>query len=414
MSDSILTHVYPNGLVLLGEPMPWLRSAAFTFLVPAGCARDPIGQEGLASFTCEMVLRGAGARDNRELTTALDNLGVDRYETVGESHLRMGGATLAENLMPAMDLYADILLRPHLPGDELEAGRLVMLQELHGVEDDPAQKVMIELRRRYYPVPWGRPSQGTQESIEAATLDQVCRFFGDHYRPNGTILGVAGRFEWESLKQCVGALFADWKPRQAGMVPEQAAGPRCAHIDAPLNQTQIGVAYSTVPYAHPDYLQAWSAVGVLSGGTSTRPFLEVREKRGLCYTVYASYHTLRDRAGVFCYAGTGTDRAQETLDVLLHELVRLGKGIDGCELQRLKARSKSTLVMQQESSAARSTSIARDWYLLGRARTLDEVAGLIDGLTCESINRYLAAHPPGAFTIVTLGPRELEVPVGVS
>ncbi|MEX0978312.1 MAG: insulinase family protein, partial [Pirellulales bacterium] len=165
---------------------------------------------------------------------------------------------------------------------------------------------------------------------------------------------------------------------------------------------------------HPDYFQAWGAVGVLSGGTSARLFIEVREKRGLCYSVYATMHTLLDRGCVLCYAGTSAERAQETLDVLLSELVRLAEGVEAGELNRLKARMKSSLIMQQESSTARSGAIARDWYHLGRVRTMDELSRLLDELSCQSINAYLAAHPPGDFTIVTLGPQPLEVPRGVS
>lgn len=169
-----------------------------------------------------------------------------------------------------------------------------------------------------------------------------------------------------------------------------------------------------MPYRDPDYFQASGAVGVLSGGMSSRLFSEVREKRGLCYSVYASYHTLKDRAAVLCYAGTSADRAQESLDVTLGELTRLAEGIRPEELERLKARVKSNLIMQQESSSARSSAIARDWYHLGRVRTLDEVSSLVDGLSCQSINDYLAAHPPGDFTIITVGPQALEAPLGIS
>ena len=176
-------------------------------------------------------------------------------------------------------------------------------------------------------------------------------------------------------------------------------------------QTHIGIAYPSVPYRHPDYFQAWGAVGALGGGMSSRLFTEVRERRGLCYSVYAGYHTLRDRAAVFCYAGSTAQRAQETLDVTLGELRRLAQGIEPGELKRLKARIKTDLVMQQESSFSRSSSIAREWYHIGRARTLDELEQIVDGLTCEGINDYLAKHPPGPFTIVTVGPDELRVQV---
>ena len=142
---------------------------------------------------------------------------------------------------------------------------------------------------------------------------------------------------------------------------------------------------------------------------SSRLFTEVRERRGLCYSVYASYHTLLDRAGVFCYAGTSAQRAQETLDVTLGELRRLARGIEPAELGRLKARIKTELVMQQESSFARASSIGREWYHIGRARTFEELGRIIDDLTCDDINDYLAANPPGEFTIVTVGPAELRV-----
>jgi predicted Zn-dependent peptidase len=180
------------------------------------------------------------------------------------------------------------------------------------------------------------------------------------------------------------------------------------------SQTHIGIAFDSVPYPHPDYYLARGAIGVLSDGMSSRLFTEVREKRGLCYTVYASCHSLRDRGSVLCYSGTTTDRAQETIDVILAELKRLSLGVEVDELDRLKARIKSTLIMQQESSPSRSGSIAADWYFLGRIQTLQELRQIIDGLTCERINRYLADHPPSNFSIVTVGEKPLEVPRGVS
>jgi len=413
VTEAILSHTFPNGLVLVGEPMTWLQSAAFTFLVPAGCVFDPPERSGLGTFTCEMALRGSGQRDSRQFTLDLDNLGVERSESVSNAHMSFSGATISENLPAALAIYADVLRRPHLPAEQLEACRLVVLQELRAVEDEPAQKVMIELRRHHYPEPWGRPAQGEQKALEEITLADIRPFFEQRYVSSGTILGVAGRFDWQRLKDQVGELLGDWEPARADEVAEKAAGPRYAHLPYDANQTQIGVAWDSVPYRHPDYFQAWGAVSVLSGGMSARLFTEVRERRGLCYSVYAMYHTLRDRGAVFCYAGSGADRAQETLSVMHRELLRLAEGIEEHELCRVKARVKSALIMQQESSAARSSSLARDWYHLGRARTLDEVNRLIDDLSCRSINAYLAEHPPGDFTVVTLGPHELEVPGGV-
>ncbi len=413
MKQPIFSHTYPNGLVLVAEPMAWLQSAAFTFLAPAGCVHDPVDRAGLSSFVCEMALRGAGPRDSRQFILDLDNLGVERSESVSSAHASYSGATLAENLPKALAIYADVLRRPHLPEDQLEAGRLAMLQELRAVEDEPAQKVMIELLRRHYPEPWGRPSQGEQKALEATTIDDIRPQFERCYRPNGTILGVAGRLDWPRLLDLVGELLGDWLPGQTDTIEESLADGRYRHLPYDSHQTQIGIAYDSVPYRDPNYFQAWGAVGVLSGGMSARLFTEVRERRGLCYSVYATLHTLRHRGAVFCYAGTGADRAQQTLDVTLGELARLAQGIEEHEIERLKARIKSALIMQQESSSARSSSLCRDWYHLGRARTLDEVGRLIDGLSSRSINAYLTAHPPAEFTVVTLGSRALDTPGGV-
>jgi predicted Zn-dependent peptidase len=409
VTPSIFSHTYPNGLVLVAEPNDALQSAAFTFLVPAGCIYDPTDRGGLSSFTCEMALRGAGERDSRQFILDLDNLGVERAEGVNCAHVSYSGATVAENLPSTLAIYADLLRRPHLPADQIESGRLAMLQELRAVEDEPSQKVMIELRGRHYPDPWGRAAQGNQAALEATTIDDIRPHFRRCYRPNGTILGVAGQIDWPRLRDAVGELFGDWPAGEVTPIEETPCSCRYEHMPYDSQQTQIGIAYPSVPYRHPDYFQAWGAVGVLSGGMSARLFTEVRERRGLCYTVYAMQHTLWHRGAVFCYAGTGADRAQETLDVTLGELRRLAQGIEESELDRLKARIKSALIMQQESSSARSSSLARDWYHLGRARTLNELGDLIDCLSSRSINAYLTEHPPTDFTVVTLGSRELTV-----
>jgi predicted Zn-dependent peptidase len=414
VTQSILTHTFPNGLVLIAEPMQSLESAAFTFLVPCGCAYDPDTRLGLSSFTCEMALRGAGSRDSRKFVEDLENLGVERGESVSSSHTSFSGATLSKNLLPALRIFADLLRRPQLPIDQLEPARLVVMQELRAIEDEPPQKVMQLLRRRQYPEPWGRSSQGDESGLKNVQIDDIRRQFESGYRPNGTILGVAGRIDWEALKQTVGELFADWSPRDVKEPGETKRLTGQHYEPHESNQTQIAIGYDSVPYRHPDYFTAWGAVGVLSGGMSARLFTEVREKRGLCYSVYATYHTLRDRGAVLCYAGTSSERAQETLDVTLGELRRLADGIETGELNRLKARIKSSLIMQQESSSSRSASIARDWYHLGRVRSLDEIGKLVDDLTCDAINAYLIKNPPRDFRIVTLGPKPLEVPVGVS
>src|SRR5215469_5842074 len=175
---AIYQHTLPNGLTLLAERMEHVGSAALNFLIPAGCTQDPPRHLGVASVLSDLITRGAGTRDSRELSLALDNLGLDRDESVGGIHMRFWGATLARNLLSALEIYADIIRRPHLPADEVEAVRALALQDLQGLEDEPRQKVLIELRRRHYPSPLGQDRRGNRDSLEALTVAQVRA----HYR----------------------------------------------------------------------------------------------------------------------------------------------------------------------------------------------------------------------------------------
>ncbi|HMO87169.1 MAG TPA: pitrilysin family protein [Lacipirellulaceae bacterium] len=390
-----------------------VESAAFPLLTPCGSSLDPSDRLGLSSLVCELAFRGAGPRDNRALIAELENLGVEWSESVGSAHTAISAATLSSSVHAALAIFADVVRRPRLAEDELEAARLVCLQEIRGVEDDPAQKLMDALRRRAYPEPWGRPNHGDEPGVSAATIDEVRSHWQRRYRPNGAILGVAGNIEWAQLVKQVESLFGDWTPQDDAQPDLGSNVEAPLHVEFEGNQSHIGIAFPCVPFRDPDYLQAWAAVGVLSDGMSSRLFTEVREKRGLCYTVYASLQTQLERARVLCYAGTTAERAQETLDVTYAELLRLAAGVTAGELTRLKARIKSGLIMQQESTSSRSGAIARDWYHLNRVRTLEELGGQIDALTAESINAYLTASPPADFTFATLGPSPLRIPSAV-
>ncbi len=414
MSQSILSHQFENGLALVAEPMEWLESAAFTILIPSGCSRDPADKIGLSNLTCDMVQRGCGPRDGRQFVSDLENLGAQFGGSTANVHSSFGGAMPADNLYKVLAIFADLLRNPLLPEEQFEEGRMVCLQEIRALEDDLSQRVISELRRRQYPDPLGRSCYGTVESVSQLTAADVREYVANHYQPQDAILAVAGKFDWDELRDRVGQSFADWKTRDAADMPTTPAERGFHHIPHESNQTHIALSFPSVPFSHADYYQAQGAVGVLSGGMSSRLFTEIREKRGLCYTVYASASSLREQACIVCYAGTTTERAQETLDVLVAELDRLPQGIESEELDRLKVQVRSGLIMQQESSRQRAASIAGDWYYLGRVRTLDEISEKVNNLTVDSINKYMNEHPPGDFCVVTLGEKQLEISGGVS
>ncbi len=411
MTNDLHLHEFSNGLVLLAERMSGVQSAAFTLMMPAGAAYEPAEMAGSASMLAEWITRGAGDRDSRELLSALDNLGVSHGEGAQTVHASVAAATLGRNLIPALEIFADVVRRPHLDPEEVEPIRALSLQALQSLEDDPGSKVIYELRKRHFPDPWGRPSSGSPEGVEAASADQMARFFHTHYRPNGAILAVAGALDWPVLKDAVARLLGDWAEQPESSVTVHPRGPKRDHILKDTQQIQIALAYPSAVVSDPNYYRARAATAILGGYSSARLFTEVREKRGLCYSVYAGYESLKDRAAVLCYAGTAADRAQETLDVTYEEIRRLCQsGIDAEELDTMRAGLKSSLVMQQESSMSRSGALASDWYYLGRVRPIEEITAALDALTPREVSEYAANQSFEDLTVLTLGPKALTMP----
>ena len=408
--QQLFQHTYPNGLTLLAERMDHVRSATMYFMVPAGYVNEPAERLGLAGVLAEMLSRGAGDRDSKQLSLALDNLGADRNEGAGSFNLTLSAGTLARNLPAVLELYADIIRRPWLPDDELEPTVELALQDLQGLDDSPSDLCLLELKRRYYPQPYNRNQYGTVETLGAITPADVKRFHAERFRPGGAILSVAGNIDWPRLKDQVGDLFADWTGTATTPQAGAAHRPESGHLTKETNQTQIAVAYPTAAFGSPDFYLARGAIAVLSGGMSSRLFTEVREKRGLCYSVSASYDQVKGMASVVCYAGSRTEKAQETLDVTIGELKRLKDGIADEEVDRVRAGLKTSLIMQQESTSARAGSMASDWFYLGRVRAIDEIQTAIDGLTPPSLLAHLDRYPAKDFTVVTLGPKPLTIP----
>lgn len=410
MGQQVYQQTFSNGLVLLAEEMPHVRSAAINFLIPAGSAYEQLGHYGIASVLSEMIMRGAGERDSRALSLALDALGLDRDTSVGALNMRFWGSTLARNIPAALELYADILRCPHLPPEELEPAQALALQDLQSLEDSPQHKVMVELRSRYYPPPLCQDRRGKADDIQRLTPEAIRQYYLRHFRPNGAILSVAGNIEWGSLKQQVDRLFGDWNPGEPIEITPKPHVPKSAHIEKDTQQTQIALAFPSVPVGDPYYYAARATEGVLSGGMSARLFTEVREKRGLCYSIGVRHETFKDRGTMVGYAGTGSDRAQQTLDVTISELRRLRLGVTLDEIQRVKAGLKSSLIMQDESTSARAGAIASDWYFLGRVRSYEEIQAAIESLEPATVVNYLEAYPIRDITLVTVGPEPLELP----
>jgi predicted Zn-dependent peptidase len=222
-----------------------------------------------------------------------------------------------------------------------------------------------------------------------------------------TIFAVAGKYDFDAVCRQLEELFNVAQPEVHKEITLGERGPKFTHQPHDGAQVHIGLMTPTATIVSADYYNAVAAVTVLSGGMSGRLFTEVREKRGLCYAVGARYHTLKQFAGISCYAGTTPDKAQETLDVITAEFGRLCDGISEDEMQRAKVGLKSSLIMQRESSSARAGGIASDYYLLGRVRSLQEIKDKLEATTVDSVLSFLGNNRFGDYTIVTIGPKEI-------
>ena len=398
-------------MTVLVQPMPWLRTAAFSLALRAGVDVEPESEGGLSGLTCEMVQRGAGPHSSRDLVPIRENLGMDRSSGVITSTSNFGASMPAESLETALALYAEIVLNPHLPENQLEDARMMCLQEIRANQDEPTHRVMQRLRQMHYGSVLGRSTNGTEEGIREIKQEDVRRFFETNYHAGGSIVAVAGNVEADSVFRWVEKSFGRWHTKPLPEMSMASGTSGYEHIKSESSQTHIGFAFKTIPYGHPDYFRMRAGIGILSDGMSSRLFDRVREQQGLCYTVTASCHSLKQHAGVFGYAGTTPERAQQTLDVTLNEISGMTEGLSESELERWKIRIQSLLIMEQESSASRASSLASDFYQVGRPITTEELESAIESLTTDQICSYWHNHPPSDYRIVTLGPDPLNTPV---
>ena len=409
-TEPIKCHTLSNGLTILVQPMPWLRTAALSLNLHAGVHVEPEHLGGLSGLVCEMIQRGAGKYSSRDLVAVQDNLGIDRNSGVSTALVSFGAAMPSESLQAAMEIYAEIARNPHLPQNQLDDAKMMAVQELRAIEDEPTHRVMRRLRELHYGEYLGRSIYGTESGINDITEHDIRDFYQTHYHAGGSILSVAGSIETEQVLEWAEAAFGDWKTGSVHELESPKGIAKYEHIESSSSQTHIGFSFQSVPYGHPDYFKMRAGVGVLSDGMSSRLFDRVREQKGLCYTVTASCHSLKKDGGVFGYAGTTPERAQETLDVTLHEIERLLEDIKTSELERWKVRIQSGLIMEQESSASRTASLASDFYQIGRPITTEELEATIESLTLDDIRYYWSANPPSDYRIVTLGPNALTIP----
>lgn len=398
-----------NGLHLVVEPMAGVKSLAMTLLCPGGAALEPQNKLGVSTLLSEMLERGAGGRSAREHSDALDQLGVSRSTDNSIYHQTLRATMVSDKATRAMPLLLDMMLRPNLADESFEPAADLCLQALASLADEPQQQIGELIRHQHQPEPFGRSTFGEAAAIKAMKVEDVRQFASQVLVPDGAILSLAGDIDAAGAKALIEPLIENWQG-QSQPEPEPTPAARGYHHQSSSSaQVHIALAMDAPPEKSENSLTQKVAVSVLSGGMSGRLFTEVREKRGLCYAVYARYSGQRVRGVITGYAGTTPERAQQTLDVFVAELKHLSQGVDESEFQRAIVGIKSQLVMQGESSSARSRAIASDVFLIGRPRSLDEHSAAVDAMTLDQLNAYVESNVLENMTIVTLGPDPLQV-----
>lgn len=401
---------FGNGVTLIAEEIEGVSSASLSILFPTGCAVDPLKQEGLSILLVELLFKGAGNYDSKQLAAEFDKIGAHRSHSAGIEVSSFSCSLLAENLLRAIELFSLVITSPNFPEQDLDPVRELALQDILALEDEPASKIMNVLAQKFYPYPFGRSQYGTEEGLRSTGISQIKDFYQSEVKSGEIIVSVAGQFNWKELEQKVAQCFSSWKAAKKRLeVPPLLGQKQYHHLEQETQQVQIAFAYPSISFDHPDYYVARVSNSVLSGGMAGRLFIEVREKRGLVYRVGSSHSAARKRGAVFAYAGTTPDNAQTTLDVMLKEMKGLQNGVSADELKRAKTELKSSLIMHSETSSVRASALVNDWWNLGRLRQLEEVKAGIDKVTNEDIMRFQKAFPVDGFTLITLGPKKVEV-----
>ncbi len=409
ISQSTLSNATP---VIL-ESNPGVESAAMVWLVPVGVACDPAGRLGLSALWAELLLRGTKNFDSRAQADAFDRLGTSRSTSLSSRFLTLGATTLGANLVDSLPLLADMIRAPRFDDASIGPTRELCLQAIEALKDDPGERAALAAKSRHLAPPFNRSTLGSAEGLNAVTPEEIRQGWARGAVPRGSIIAIAGRIDAGEVVDRLGSLLADWtgatsEPRPVGEPPRGYS-----HEVDQSNQVQIVLMHDAPAETSADTMLERLAVSVLSGGMSSRLFTEVREKRGLCYSVHARYSTDRDFGLVSAEVGTQPERAQESLDVLVAELHRLSTPagrVTPEEFRRAVVGMKSRLVFSGESTGARASALAMDMFRLGRPRSLAEIAAEIDAITLDQLNAYLARRTLGRLTIQTVGPDPLTPP----
>ena len=411
--DGLMMHTLSCGMRVALERSTAVRSVGIAWSLPVGSAGDPEGAagEGESTLLSELITRGAGRMDSKAFSEALDRIGAQRSCGTTAYHTLATMNVLGSRVEQALELVCAMVRDPRLDADALEPARSLALQSLASLADDPSHLVMLRLAGIALPPPFNRTNFGHADGLKALTIEGLRAAWTRRCVPGGAILGIAGAVEPERIIDQLERRLSGWTGDYVEPAPTAQPARGVMHVPQQSAQTHIGLAIDAPHECDPQSLVHRLAVKIIGGGMSSRLFTEVREKRGLCYSVGMSYAAGRDRGISQVYAGSTPERAQRTLDCIRTELSRASSGVSAEEFAGAIVGLKSRLVMQGESSLARASAIAGDVFRIGRPRPLAEVAAEADGISHAALNDHMAqafsAERLSTASLAVVGPAAL-------
>jgi len=375
----------PSGLIVVTDAMPHLETAALGVWVNAGSRDEMPDEHGISHLLEHMAFKGTKRRTARQIAEEIEAVGGDLNAATSIETTTYYARALKADVPLALDVLSDILTNPAFDPDELVREQNVIIQEIGAAEDTPDDIVFDHLQRTAFPdQPIGRSILGTRESVRSINANRLRQYLARNYRGPDMVLAATGSIEHDQIVQEAERLFGGFSG-PTGPVPDSAQFVGGTYIERQdLEQAHLALALEGLPQRDPLLFSLQVFSNILGGGMSSRLFQEVREIRGLCYSI-SSFHMAYSDTGFFgIYAGTDDNDAPELTQVVMDEMERAVSTITEAEVARAKAQMKAGLLMALESSSSRAEQLARQMMIHGRPLPLSEIVAKIEAVTVES------------------------------
>ncbi|WP_300587282.1 pitrilysin family protein [Marivita sp.] len=386
---TVQTATLPNGFRIVTEYMPGLESAAIGIWVTAGGRHERPEQNGIAHFLEHMAFKGTETRSALQIAEAIEDVGGYINAYTSREVTAYYARVLRNDVGLALDVVADILRNPVFDPKEIEVERHVILQEIGQAADTPDDIIFDWLQEKAYPdQPIGRTILGETDRVSGFSKDDLATFVSEHYGPDQMILSAAGAVDHEAIVAQAEALFGDMIARPALIADAARFHGGESRKVKDLEQAHLALAFESPGYRDPNFYAAQVYSVALGGGMSSRLFQEIREKRGLCYTIFAQTGAYSDTGMTTIYAGTSGEEIKELTNLTIDEMKRAADEMSPAEVARARAQMKAGLLMGLESPSSRTERLARMIQIWGEVPSLEYTVSRIDSVTTGDVRAF--------------------------